>query len=152
MGDRRNSKFSAGLVLGAIIGGLSAFLLSPKTGKENRKMLAKKYKELQDSLEDINVKEKVDEIFGDASEESMKLFKTAKKELSARLEDLKSRVADFDQEKYSATVDEVMDQVKGQLKSSSKHIGRLREYFMENWSKSSGISKSDTSKKSKKKS
>jgi gas vesicle protein len=135
MGNNRSAKFSAGLIIGAVIGGLSAFLLSPKAGKENRKLLMKKFKELQDSLGDLNVKEKAEEIFGEVSEEGMKMYKTAKKDLAKRLEDVKDQVEDFDQEKYTKMVEDVMEDVKTQMKASGKHVEKLRGYLLENWNK-----------------
>lgn len=134
MGDKRDSKFSAGLVVGAIIGGVSAFLLTPKTGKENRKLLAKKYRELQDSL-DIDIKEKVEEIFGEVTEEGTKLYKSAKKDLKKRLDEVKGKIEDFDQEKYATMVGEVIDDVKDQVQGSSKHVEKLKTYLLENWDK-----------------
>lgn len=152
MGDKHNSKFSAGLVIGAVVGGLSAFLLSPKTGKENRKLLAKKFKDLQDSLGDINIKEKVQEIFGDATEESMKMYKSAKKDLAKRLDAVKDKIEDFDQEKYVSMVEEVMKDAQTQIKGSSKHVEKLRGYLLQNWNKIADNIEEPVKKKTKKKS
>ncbi len=131
----KDSKFSTGLLIGAILGGLSAFFLSPKTGKENRKLLAKKVKELQDSFDDINIQAKVEEIFGDVTDESMKMYKSAQKDLSKRLEEVKGKIEDFDQDKYIAMVEEVVDDVKSQVKGSSKHVEKLKSYLLDNWEK-----------------
>lgn len=148
MGNNRNAKFSAGLIIGAVIGGLSAFLLSPKTGKENRKLFMKKFKELQDSLDDLNVKEKAEEIFGEVSEEGMNMYKTAKKDLAKRLDSVKDQVEDFDQEKYTKMVEDVMEDVKNQMKGSGKHVEKLRGYLLENWNKiTDNIEKSEPKKK-----
>lgn len=154
MGDRRNSKFSAGLVIGAVLGGLSAFLLSPKSGKENRKLLMKKVKELKETLGDTNIQETVQEIFGDVSEESMKMYKSAKKDLAERLDGLKDQIEDFDQDKYAAMVEDVVEDVKKQVKGSSKHVEKLRGYLLDNWDKlaENVMDGEDIKKKSKKKS
>lgn len=154
MADKQSSKFSIGLVIGAVLGGLSAFLLSPKTGKENRKILMKKFKELQDSLGDTDIQEKVQEIFGDVTEESIKMYKTAKKDLAEKLDAVKSQIEDFDQDRYTDMVDDVMEDVKKQVKGSSKHVEKLRGSLLENWDKLADNVKDiteDDKKKSKKK-
>ena len=154
MADKNNSKFGAGLVIGAIIGGATAFLLSPKNGKENRKLLGKKIKEFQDSLADTEIQENVKNIFGDVTDEGMKMYKSARKDLAARLEDVKDKLEEFDHDKYISMVDDVLDDVKGQMKTSSKHIDSLKGYLLENWNALTEIQedKKSDKKKSKKKS
>ena len=135
MSDKKDSKFSAGLLIGAVLGGAAALFLSPKSGKENRKLVAKKIKELQETLNDTELQKTVKEIFGDVTDEGKKMYKEARKDLAKRLEGIQDKLEDFDHEKYTAMVGDVVEDVKGQVKGSSKHIDSLKKYLLDNWQK-----------------
>ncbi len=50
---KSNSSFLTGLLAGAAIGGIIALLYAPKSGKETREQLKKKFSELEKDLEDL---------------------------------------------------------------------------------------------------
>lgn len=153
MSDKRDSKFGAGLLIGALLGSAAALFLSPKTGKDNRKLLSKKIKEFQSSIDDSDIKEQVQKIFGEVSEDGMKLYKKARKDLTKRLDELKDKIEDFDHDKYISMVDDVIEDTKEHVDASSKHIDSLKNYLLENWNTLSGQveEKKADIKKSKKK-
>jgi len=48
MSDQKSSsKLGLGLIMGTVIGAITAFFLSPKSGKENREEVMKKVRELE---------------------------------------------------------------------------------------------------------
>lgn len=86
-------------LLGALLGAAAGVLLSPVTGSEARRLLAKKFNELKIKVQDVDFKEvreefeiKVEEIqeqLADLDEEkALKLAKEKAKEIQAKSEDL----------------------------------------------------------------
>ena|SRR3989344_6863650 len=128
MADKK-SNFGLGVMLGTIIGGLTAFFLSPKSGPENREMAKKKIAALKKTLEEHKVPEKLQEIYGEVTDEGKKAFLIAKKELEKKLSQLEESFANMDKEKYLKLVDEAMKKVKEQTKETAERINRLRAYF-----------------------
>ena len=129
------SKFGLGVALGTVLGGIAAFFLSPNSGKENRKMVAKKVKELEKLLEDKNVDQIVKDIFGNVSEESTKVFLQAKKELIKRIAELKETIENVDKEQFMEMVDDVVKKVQSEAKHEAKEMTKLKEHLLKEWSK-----------------
>lgn len=126
------SKFGFGLLLGTIIGGALALLISPRTGKENREFALKKIAMLKRKMDDAEITERVNEIFGSATEESTKLFIKAKEEIASRIDDLKDKYGDLDEpEAYTALVEDVLKTVQDKLEATSDQVARLKKYFTE---------------------
>jgi gas vesicle protein len=50
---KSDGSFLTGLLAGAAIGGIIALLYAPKSGKETREQLKKKFSELEKDLEDL---------------------------------------------------------------------------------------------------
>ncbi len=123
MSDKK-SKFGLGVLLGTIIGGITALFLSPKSGKENREVVAKKIDELKKILEEEKVDEKLKE-----------LYSKAKNWLVEELELLKKTIDEIDYVKYQKTVDKVVKRVKKETKKSAKEIGKLKKQLLEEWEK-----------------
>ena len=128
MADKK-SNFGLGVMLGTIIGGLTAFFLSPKSGPENREMAKAKIAALKKTLEEHKVPEKLQEIYGEVTDEGKKAFLIAKKELEKKLSQLEESFANMDKKKYLKLVDEAMKKVKEQTKETAERINRLRAYF-----------------------
>ena len=134
MADKK-SNFGLGVMLGTIIGGLTAFFLSPKSGPENREMAKKKIAALKKTLEEHKVPEKLQEIYGEVTDEGKKAFLIAKKEIEAKLGQLEESFADMDKEKYLKIIEGAMIKVKEQTKDTADRINRLKAYFVGLFSK-----------------
>ncbi len=139
----RDSKFNAGIIFGAVVGGLAAYFLSPRTGKENREMFKKKIKELNKMLEEGELKDRVREIYGDVTEQSKKTYTLAREELDTRLNDVKKSVDDIDKDKYKSILDDVITRVQDETKESVDRLTQLRDYFMEKFNQTKGEVKKD---------
>lgn len=140
------SKFGAGLVLGALLGGAAAFFLSPKTGKENREMAKKKLAEWKERYEGKTPEEIAKEIFGSASAEGKKLYMRAQDEMNKQLDKIKKSADEIDQEKYAAVVRDVMGRLKEEKEATKERVAQLQEYLMDRWEYVSSESEKDAKK------
>lgn len=142
----KKTKFGFGLMLGAVLGGVAAMFLTPKTGKENREIAKKKWDELNKAFKTKSKEEIVKEIFGSATKEGKKLYDLSQKELNSRLADLKKKYPNLDKTKYMDTVSEVMDRLKEEKEATTKRLTDLSEFLKSRWDYVSGESKKDLKK------
>ncbi len=140
------SKFGAGLLLGALLGGAAAFFLSPKSGKENREMAKKKLAEWKERYEGKSPEEIAKEIFGSASAEGKKLYMRAQEEMNTQLDKIKKSADEIDQEKYASVVKEVMGRLKEEKEATKERLVQLQEYLMDRWDYVSSESEKDAKK------
>jgi len=135
MSDSKSSKFGFGLLLGTVIGGLAAFFLSPTSGPENQKMVAKKIKELEKLLADSDLEKKVKDIFGEATEEAIAVYKKAKKEFIKALAEVKGSVDSLDKEKVAEVAHETVEILKKEAKHEGKEMEKLKSELSKEWKK-----------------
>ncbi len=140
------SKFSTGLLLGALLGGAAAFFLSPKSGKENREMAKKKLAEWKERYEGKSPEEIAKEIFGSASAEGKKLYMRAQDEMNKQLDKIKKSADEIDQEKYASVVRDVMGRLKDEKEATKERVAKLQEYLMDRWEYVSSESEKDAKK------
>lgn len=135
MGDQSSTakKIGFGVVLGTLLGGIAAFFLSPKSGKENREMVVKKYGEVRQWLEDQNIDARVQEIFGEVSAEGRILYTEVRVELLKLMNQVKDTLDTFDTEKYVALVDEAIGHLKKEVKSDTKKVEQLKKQLISEW-------------------
>lgn len=129
------SKFGLGLLFGALAGGLTAFFLSPKSGPENREMVAKHVKELEKLLKDKNLDKKLKKIFGEASQEAEDVYLKAKKNFVKSLAEAKSTVEHIDKEKVEEVAHETVEILKKEVKREGKEMEKLKEELSKEWKK-----------------
>lgn len=127
------SRFGIGLLVGTVLGGLAAFFLSPKSGKENREALVAKIKKIQKKLRDAHVAERVKEIYGETSEEAVKLYTKVSKELALKLEEVREKWEEIDTDKYVKIVNEIVDKSAKDLKVAAETATRLKDYLIKVW-------------------
>ncbi len=144
-------KFGLGLLLGTVIGGITAFFLSPASGEENRKMAAEKLRELRDNLEEADIPGKIREIYGEATEQGEKMFKQVRRELLSRMDEVKDQVGEFDLEKYKTIVAEVVERVREEMNETNERAEKLKEFFVDEWEKVGKQTKKTVRKVAKKK-
>ena len=116
-------------LLGASIGAGLGLLFSPKTGKENQKILKNKIEELVEKTKELdseevkkNIQEKIDEITKEISEldkeKALKLAKTKAKEIKAKADDL----LDYIVEKGTPVLEQSAKKVKEKAITVTKEI------------------------------
>ena len=84
--EHRNTKsFLEGIIIGAILGGLTGLLFSPKSGKKFRRDISDK---TEDILDDTNrlikkAKEKASDIISDAAKTAEKMIEEGRKKVES---------------------------------------------------------------------
>lgn len=139
-----------GLLIGAVLGGVAAYFLTPRTGKENREMAAQKLKELQKMLKDKDIDDIVKEIYGKASDEGKKAFISARNDISERLADMKETIGDVDKGKYVELVDDVIARLQKEGDMAKDHVMKLQDYFLNRWSMAQKMAEDDAEQVAKK--
>lgn len=136
-----NSKFYQGLFTGTLVGGILgaglAFFLSPKSGAENRKMVAGKAMELRDQLMEAkeDFTDTVITIFGEANRATMSLYADARELFARQLEAFQDNWEDIDRDKYQDMVDNVMVALSKNKKHEKTNLEKLKAYWTKNWKK-----------------
>lgn len=144
--NNKKSPFGAGIIVGAVLGGLAAYFLSPKSGKENRELAKGKFDELKKRVEGKNIEQVVREIFGIASEEGERLYTRAREDLNARLDMVQQSINEIDRGKYTEIVDEVLGNLRNEADVTKDRITRLHEYLMDRWDLAQEEGKKDSKK------
>lgn len=133
--SKSSSKFGLGLLFGAVVGGLAAFFLSPTSGPENQKLVAKKIKELEKLLADTDLEKKVKEIFGEATTEATAVYKKAKKQFIQTLAEAKGTVESIDKDKVVEVAHETVEILKKEVKHEGKEMDKLKAELSKEWKK-----------------
>ncbi|MFA9289085.1 MAG: YtxH domain-containing protein [Weeksellaceae bacterium] len=131
--DNKSSKLGLAVAVGAIAGGLAAFFLSPKSGKENREMAKVKFDELKRMVEEKKLQGVMKEIYGTATAEGTRLYKTAMTDVQGRLTEIQDSVGEIDQEKYMALVLDVVEKLKTEKDATQDRVSRLQDYLLGRW-------------------
>lgn len=140
--NKKTSGFGLGLALGAVLGGVAAFFLSPKSGPENREMVAKRLKMLQVKLKNAKIPEKL----GTFSKEATKFYDKVSLELSKDLGVLQDNLENTDWDKYKETVESVMARVRKEINVPTDEVEKLKSYLLKQWDSILGDAKTETKK------
>lgn len=142
----QKSNFGVGIAIGAILGGVAAFFMSPRSGKENRDMAKKKIGEFKKMINDKKIDEAVKEIYGSVTEEGKKFYTMARKEIDIKLSDLQKNLKDIDQSKYKQIVMDTVDYVVKEGKTTVERVDKLKKYLLNRWNTGEDMVKSDVKK------
>ena len=145
--DRKQSNLGLGLFIGMAIGAVAGIFMAPKSGKQNREEAAKKLKDLQKSWESGDLQKQVQDIFGDVSDESMKMYKQAQDELTRRMEGMKEL---SDKKTYEDMVSSVVTWVQDSMgmkgEEAEKKAKKLEKKMKDEYEEH--VDKKKTAKKS----
>ena len=132
----KSGKFLATL-MGATIGVIGGLLFAPQSGKKTRdnlkKMLMKLTNEVEGTVKDT--KEKVEEVFGEATEEAMNKYKKIKSAVMDKVADVKTAGKEIDREKYMMIVEDVLDEFKSDLNVTKTGTAKLMTQLKKDWEK-----------------
>src|SRR3989338_2936838 len=132
---KKASRFGLGMLIGTIVGGLTAFFLSPKSGEENREVVLKKIKELKKQIEKMEIDKKLKEAWGEATDDGRKTLLKVKKQLLKKLDTLSERWQEFDYKSYVKSVEEAVEEAKSETKETSDKLMKLKDLFVKDWKK-----------------
>ncbi len=144
--SQKKSNFGLGVLIGAALGSVAAFFLSPKSGKENREMIMKKLESIKKLLKEKSLDEIVLEIFGKVTDEGKRLYTVARDEMNTRLDAMKETVEDIDKEKYTQLVDDVIERVKNETDATKERLAKLQDFMMNRWGKAADMVAEDGKK------
>lgn len=144
--DDKKTGFGTGILIGAIAGALAALFLTPKTGKEMREEASKKLKELNEQLESGELQDRATQVFGDAKEESMKIYSKAREQLVTKYNEFQ----EMDPEQKKAFINDIIQNIQEAFSNSTQitrsNMENLRDSLMEE----AGEAVEDTKKDAKK--
>lgn len=146
MNNHKKSNFGIGVLIGAAIGSVAAFFLSPKSGKENREIVLQKLEAIKKMLKNKSLDEIVIEIFGKVTDEGKRLYTLARDEMNTRLDSMKESVEDIDRDKYTQLVDDVIERLKKEADATKERLAKLRDFLMNRWGKAQGMATEDVKK------
>lgn len=133
---KKGKIFLTGL-FGTLIGAIGGLLLAPQSGKKTRedikKMLLKLDKEVETGVKDT--KERVAEIFGNASEEAVTKYKEIKSAVMKKVAEVKTAGKEIDKDKYSMIVEDVVIDFKEDLKATKNGAIKLVAQLKKDWEK-----------------
>jgi len=133
---KKGNIFLTGL-FGTLIGAIGGLLLAPQSGKKTReeikKMLSKLNKEVETGVKDT--KEKVVEVFGNASDEAVAKYKEIKSAVMKKVAEVKTAGKEIDKEKYSMIVEDVVIDFKEDLKATKDGAKKLVVQMKRDWEK-----------------
>ena len=133
---KKGSFFLASL-LAATAGAVGGLLLAPQSGKKTRedikKMLVKLSKEVQTGVKDT--KGKVEEVFGEATDEAMNKYKEIKTAVMEKVAEVKTAGKEIDKDKYAMIVEDIVDEYKSDLKATKNGATKLVSQLKKDWEK-----------------
>ena len=120
--DSHSTHFNSGLLLGAMIGGVAALLLSPRSGKKNREVLNNKLGDAKKTWEesDGDVKETLNTLFGGVIDKGSAQYQKARAMLDERLAEGKQTLAELRQKDF----DEIVEDISGKFKQMRPDDGQ----------------------------
>ena len=133
----KSGKFFIATMIGAVAGAIGGLLLAPQSGKKTRedlkKMALKLSKEVQGTVKDT--KEKVEEIFGKATEETIAKYKEVKSTVVNKVAEVKSAGKEIDKEKYAKIIEGVVSEFKDDFTGTKDGANKMISLMKKDWEK-----------------
>ena len=123
------------LLLGAIVGAITALFFSTTEEGETREVVRQKVKDLKKMLKDAKEKEAVKDIFGEKTDEVVQLFRDAKEDLVSRLAKVKGSLDSIDKSRYMEAVNEVSVELKKNASITGEQLNKMKAYMSEDYKK-----------------
>ncbi|MBQ6438285.1 YtxH domain-containing protein [bacterium] len=127
----------AGMAIGAIGGAAAMFFLSPRSGRANRRLLARKMEEWGDYLESESeaIAERVYDIFGEVNESTTALFNDARRAWEIQIRKFERTLDKLDKKTYQDMVDDVMESLQIGKRYAEDDLSKMKRYLNSQWRK-----------------
>ena len=134
MSKHKGGFFIAGLV-GALAGAIGGLLLAPKSGKETRKDIAKLASDIAKRIktETSETKERVKDVFGKASEDTVDKYNEIKNAVIGKVASLRTAGEELDKDKYGKVVEGVVSDFKDDFKNTKTGAEKIVGYLKKDW-------------------
>jgi gas vesicle protein len=132
---KNDSKFGLGVVIGAVVGAAAGIFLAPKSGKENREVVMEKFTDLKKAFETGNFDAKVQEIFGQVTDQTREWYRKSTDVLVKRLDHMKDAVMTLDKGKYVEIVGQVIEGLVEEKQVPKEEMEKLRKYLESDYKK-----------------
>jgi len=133
----KSSKFFLATMIGAVAGAVGGLLLAPQSGKKTRedikKLVARLGKEVQGTVKDT--KEKVEDIFGKATDMTMAKYKEIKSTVMNKVAEVKATGKEIDKTKYAMLVEDIVGDFKSDFKETKNGATKMVSYLKKDWEK-----------------
>jgi len=133
----KSSKFFLATMIGAVAGAVGGLLLAPQSGKKTRedikKLVARLGKEVQGTVKDT--KEKVEDIFGKATDMTMAKYKEIKSAVVNKVAEVKATGKEIDKTKYAMLVEDIVGDFKSDFKETKNGATKMVSYLKKDWEK-----------------
>lgn len=133
MVDNKSSKFGFGLIVGTVLGALAGIFLAPQSGKENREMVLEVVEKLKKNIDKMAIDKKVKEIWGEVSEEGVRVYTQVRKGLLVKLEEFRDKWEEIDKEKYISLVEDAVESAKKNSSTTAEKLAKLKKAFVKDW-------------------
>lgn len=135
--NSKKSKFFLTAALAAIVGAVGGLLLAPKSGKETRKDLLKLGANLQKKVKSNanEAERKVRKVFGKVTTDARNKYDEIQKKALNKVAAVKKAGQGIDKEKYSAIVDEIIEEFKDDFKSTKGGAKKMAFQLKSDWDK-----------------
>lgn len=127
----------SGMLVGAAAGAAAMFFLSPRSGKENRKLMQDKISEAKDYMEEERalMEAKVQEIFGEVNDLTTSLFEDAKRLWNNQVRAFEKSMDKIDKGRYQEMVDNVMETLQSSKRYDNTDLAKMKRYLSSEWRK-----------------
>jgi gas vesicle protein len=132
---KNDSKFGLGVIVGTIIGAAAGIFLAPKSGRENREIVMGKVTDLKQAFEEGNFDAKVQEIFGQVTDQTRLWYQKSTEGLVKRLEHMKEAVMTLDKGKYVEMVGQVVEGLVEEKQVPKEEMEKLKKYLESDYRK-----------------
>lgn len=139
MTDHKKSagKFVLAGLLGAVAGAIGGLLFAPQSGKETREDIAELANKITKQVKTgvTDTKDKVKEVFGNASEEAMEKYKEIRGKIVDKVAALKTVGNEINKEKYAEIVENVVDEFKNDFSATKNGAMKMANQMKKDWEK-----------------
>lgn len=139
MTDHKKSagKFVLAGLLGAVAGAIGGLLFAPQSGKETREDIAELANKITKQVKTgvTDTKDKVKEVFGNASEEAMEKYKEIRGKIVDKVAALKTVGNEINKEKYAEIVENIVDEFKSDFSATKNGAMKMANQMKKDWEK-----------------